>query len=64
MWRASFRSSCAEIGSLLTKRSVSRITPSLKLWAIPALDPIPRVTSTLPPPMSTTTATSRDKPTP
>ena len=45
-------------GSVLTNRSVSRITPSLKLRPSSMADPAPRVTSTLPPPMSMTTATS------
>ena len=43
-------------GSARTKRSVSRMTPILKLFASAASRAPPRVISTLPPPMSMTTA--------
>ena len=58
MWRTSLRSSRGSIGSLFTKRSVRRMTPSLKLRPASMVEPAPRVISTLPPPMSTTTAVS------
>ncbi len=51
-----FRSSRLLIGSESTNRSVRRITPILKLRASAILLPLPRVISTLPPPMSMTTA--------
>ena len=53
---AILRSSRLEIGSESTKRSVSRITPILKLRANSTSRPLPSVISTLPPPMSITTA--------
>ncbi len=40
----------------MTKRSVSRITPSLKLRPVRNRSAVPTVISVLPPPMSTTTA--------
>ena len=55
MCRTSFRSSRGEIGSLLTNRSVRRMTPSLKLRPASIAGPVPCVISTLPPPMSMTT---------
>ncbi len=58
MWRTSLRSSRDWSGSSFTKRSVRRMTPSLKLRPASIAAPVPRVTSTLPPPMSMTTATS------
>ncbi len=51
-----FRSSRLLSGSEVTKRSDSRSTPSLKLRAKRTWSPAPSVTSTLPPPMSMTTA--------
>ena len=51
----SLRSSRLLIGSEVTKRSVRRITPILKLRANFTSRPVPRVISTLPPPMSMTT---------
>jgi hypothetical protein len=50
------RSSRRLSGSLLANRSVSRITPVLKLRPSVISVAVPRVTSTLPPPMSTTQA--------
>ena len=50
------RSSRRLIGSDETKRSVSRMTPILKLRANFTSRPLPSVISTLPPPMSITTA--------
>ena len=56
MCRTSLRSSRPDSGSVWTNRSVSRMTPSLKLFATRSDVPAPWVISTLPPPMSTTTA--------
>ena len=50
------RSSRFESGSVRTNRSVSRMTPALKLRPTDMCVAVPTVTSTLPPPMSTTTA--------
>jgi hypothetical protein len=55
MCRTSFRSSRFDIGSVWTNRSVSLMTPTLKLLAARSEAPAPWVISTLPPPMSTTT---------
>ena len=52
----SFCSSRPDSGSLLTNRSVSRITPILKLFAAWVDVAVPSVISVLPPPMSITTA--------
>ena len=50
------RSSRADSGSVLTKRSVSRMTPVLKLLPSVRWVAVPSVISTLPPPMSMTAA--------
>ena len=55
MCSTSRRSSRRAIGSPRTNRSVSRITPTLKLLASAGSRAAPRVISTLPPPMSMTT---------
>ena len=55
-WAASRRSSRAESGSLVTKRSVMRSTPSFSDAAQAMRSPAPRASSTLPPPMSMTRA--------
>ena len=54
--RTSRRSSRSVKGSLFTSRSVSRMTPILKLFDIRKRSAVPSVISTLPPPMSMTTA--------
>ena len=55
MWRTMRRSSPPLSGSLFTKRSPSRMTPSLKLFARCTAVAVPSVISVLPPPMSITT---------
>ena len=56
MWRTMRRSSPPVSGSLFTKRSPRRMTPSLKLFACCTPAAVPSVISVLPPPMSMTTA--------
>ena len=61
---ASLRSAEADSGSACTNRSVSRMTPILKLRAKVTCVAEPSVISTLPPPMSITTASPPDMSTP